>query len=183
MKVYQCMYIVPLLIAVFAIALSSSSSSYAVATTSPKKVSKWVADIAKVKKKASAIKNDSKNKKKMLQDHEISDLINGDKKAERANKNDNLPEDEQKRIEKMEEEGKKRQFSMDFNNALDIAQKGEEQIKAKEHKHAEEIAKAKERNATKHAEQLFKRKQRKIEQRKKAEVRHEQNVKRMQIKR
>ena len=83
MKVYQCIYIVPLLIAVFAIALSSSSSSYAVATTSPKKVSKWVADIAKVKKKASAIKNDSKNKKKMLQDHEISDLINGDKKAER----------------------------------------------------------------------------------------------------
>ena len=73
-----------------------------------------------------------------------------------------LPEEEQKRVENMEEEGKKRQYSADFDNAINAAQKAEEGIKQKEKNHAEEIAKAKERNATIHAEQLLKRRQEEI---------------------
>ena len=89
-----------------------------------------------------------------------------------------MPEEEQKRIENMEEESKKRQYSADFDNAINAAQKAEEGIKQKEKNHVEEITKAKERNATIHAEQLLKRKQKKLEERNKTAVRHEQNLKR-----
>jgi len=86
------------------------------ATKSPKKVSQWAASLGSVNKKMpTAIgkrKKNGKSKNKVVDENSINDLINAEKTTEKENRNANLPEDEQKRIEKMEEEGKKRQYPM-----------------------------------------------------------------------
>ena len=113
------------------IALFVALFSVISATKSPKKVSQWAASLGNVNKKMpTAIgkkKKTGKKKKSAFDQNSINDLINAEKTTEKANRNANLPEDEQKRIEKMEEEGKKRQYGMEFNKAIDIAQKNEEQ--------------------------------------------------------
>ena len=136
------------------------------------KLSLWAATLAKKGKRSVGTSKKVANKTSSYDD--VPDAISRDRYAKATS----LPEEEQKRIENMEEESKKRQYSADFDNAINAAQKAEEGIKQKERNHAEEITKAKERNATIHAEQLLKRKQKKLEERNKTAVRHEQNLKR-----
>ena len=91
-------------------------------------------DATLAKKGKRSLGNSKKVANKTSSYDDVPDAVSRDTYAKATS----LPEEEQKRIENMEEEGKKRQYSADFDNAINAAQKAEEGIKQK----VEEITKA-----------------------------------------